>query len=292
MESAGMKTFDIATEGGLVARADLYVPRHEAVSGIVVLCHGFKGHRRWGFIPELSKRMAKAGIAAMPFDFSHNGCVPGPPSKQNGALHFTHPDLFRRNTISREIDDLAAVIDYIALTRLGGLLGENAPVGLFGHSRGGFVALLHALERGGIRAICTWATVSDPNYFTDHQRKNWRCHGFYAFFDSGTATQLVIDATYLDDIEANADRYRLVERVHDLSIPHLLVHGKNDLVVPVESSTAIHQAETGLEHKRLVTVKTSHTFGCTESKFRPSGAFDSASDETVRWFQTHFNSGE
>ena len=89
--------------------ADWYPPLFGdgPVERIIVLSHGFKGHRRWGFIPLLAARLAATGFGSLAIDFSHNGRVPedGTPVVADNPV--IAPELFRKNTISRELDDLA-----------------------------------------------------------------------------------------------------------------------------------------------------------------------------------------
>ena len=42
----------------------------------VVVCHGFKGFKDWGFFPHLAHRLANAGLTTVTFNFS--GVVSGP----------------------------------------------------------------------------------------------------------------------------------------------------------------------------------------------------------------------
>ncbi len=284
-------TFDIQTSDGHPVRADLYAPPGGNAPGIVVLCHGFKGSRTWGFLPSLSERLRMAGLAALSIDFSHNGRLPERTEGGRAASYFSNPELFRKNTISREFEDLCAVVRYIRESHLGDSLGRGASIGLFGHSRGGFVAILCALEKRGVQAICTWSTAAVPDSFTEHQRETWRRNGFYAFKDARDGTRLAIDVGYLDDLEANAERYSLVDRLHSLAVPHLIIHGSMDLAVPVEAGRALHEAETGTNEKRLMILKTGHTFGMAGASPGGSRQLEAAIEQTVRWYQRHLLRG-
>src|SRR5262245_46416336 len=92
--------------------ADWYPPLigDNSVKYVIVMSHGFKGHRRWGFIPLLAARLAVSGFGALAIDFSHNGRVPEDGSTAAGSAQVIAPSLFRANTIARELDDLAAVL--------------------------------------------------------------------------------------------------------------------------------------------------------------------------------------
>ena len=49
----------------------------------VVICHGFKGFKDWGFFPKLSERLAVAGFTALSFNFFHALCSRRPDSRVN-----------------------------------------------------------------------------------------------------------------------------------------------------------------------------------------------------------------
>jgi dienelactone hydrolase len=287
MDSDNIRILDIPTTGGSNVRVDAYLPPAGKPLGIVILCHGFKGHRRWGFLPELSRRLSDAGFAALAMDFSHNGYDHFPGGGRPGEHNHFDPEIFSKNTISRECIDLSDVIRYISTSRLDEGIPQDAPIGLYGHSRGALAVILHALEMEECQAICTWATTSNPNFYTNNQKESWRRNGFLKFTDSKNGSSLALDVGYLDDLEANSERFRLLDRVPHLHAPHLLVHGTMDLVVPAKCSENIYLAERDLQDRHMVLLKTGHTFGFTEESNEFSHAFEIASEETVRWFRKY-----
>ena len=268
-------------------RGDLYLPSGCAPSGIVILCHGFKGYRNWGFFPYLGGRLAAAGIGALSIDFSFSGTI-------DGAV--VRPDLFRRNTLKREHEDLALVLRSLRDNGLGGRLGEGLPVGLFGHSRGGVSAFLCALEEDRVRALCTWATPDHPDHFTARQKARWRERGEYDFADAGDGRRLALASGFLDDLEKNHDVYDLRRRSERLRVPHLIVHGQADIVVRADRARLLHEAEGGLREKKIVILSTGHAFGVTKSDrapvAEPPRPLVEASDATVDWFQRFLRKGD
>jgi len=285
MMSGTLETILIPTEDDFPVRADLYLPEAPA-SGIVVLCHGFKGWKRWGFFPFMAENLRAAGFAALCINFSHNGA--GDLEATVGEPHYPRTDLFRLNTVAREYSDLGHVLRFI---RGGGIesLGD-APIGLFGHSRGALVTLLHALEEDDFAAICTWSTPLGADIWSDEQKEKWRRKGQLDFTDAGDGSKLSVCASYLDDVAANAERYELRTRIPKLRVPHLFVHGSEDLVVESTCATVLHDAEEQAT-KKIVMVATGHTFGIPYPQPLEPGppvvALRSASDETVTWFDTH-----
>ena len=282
------KTFIIPTRDVHPVLADWYAPLtgSGAVRRVVVMCHGFKGHRRWGFIPLVAARLASSGFGALSIDFSHNGRVRADAS---AGVDFVAPDLFRANTIARELDDLAHVLAWVRDGARGGRaleLDPGAVLGLWGHSRGGVVAILTALSDPGIVALATWSASAHPDHFTPRQKAIWRERGELAFKDYASGTSLSMDAALLDDIEHHHDAYAAAERSRDLAIPHLIVHGEHDPTVPVADSYRYYDTPTIRADKKLLRLLTGHTYGY-EDGFIASEALENATKATVEWYGTY-----
>ena len=271
--------------------ADWYPPLigEDTVRSIVVFCHGFKGHRRWGFIPLLAARHAASGFGALAIDFSHNGRVPedGKPIVADAPV--IAPSLFRANTIARELDDLQAVLRWIRDPERGKKtlgLDQNVSIGLWGHSRGGVVSILTALEDDAVQALVTWSASAHPDHFTERQKMQWREKGELAFKDVSGGTPLSMDVSLLDDIEQHREDYAAADRAHDLGIPHLIVHGEHDPTVPVKDSYKYYDTPTIRADKKLLRLLTGHTYGYDDG-FIASDALENATKATLDWFETY-----
>ena len=144
------------------------------------------------------------------------------------------PDLFRENTIARELDDLTNTIAWV---RGNGPVALGIPrevtIGLWGHSRGGLVAILKALEDPTVVALTTWSALTRPRSYSERQKRLWREKGELNFTDYPGGTSLALGLALLEDLEANRDRYAAGDRAKDLTAPHLAVHGEHDPTVPV-----------------------------------------------------------
>jgi pimeloyl-ACP methyl ester carboxylesterase len=335
MPERTQQTILFPRDEGHPVRGDLYLPDELPANRIVVLCHGFKGYKSWGFFPYLGERLRQAGLIALSMDFSFNGTYPeieeptlaetgdgpagvsaavdvsgdaalaagarsaggssvgGGPS--DGPVRYPRPDLFRRNTMKRERDDLACVIEQIHSGRIEHLTGTMPTLGLFGHSRGGLIAILNAVGDGPVEALCTWSTVDDPDFYTSRRKEKWRSDGIYEFIDARDGARLLVDATYLDDLEENHDEYLLVERVKELRVPHLIVHGTVDMAIHADCARNLHEAESELADKKLVLLRTGHTFGIPypgpEEMGEPTRELKQAANETVGWFTTYLTRG-
>ncbi|HET6349590.1 MAG TPA: alpha/beta hydrolase [Candidatus Krumholzibacteria bacterium] len=271
--------------------ADWYPPLvpDGPVKNVVVLSHGFKGHRRWGFIPLVAARLAADGFGALAIDFSHNGRVPEDGSLTTGSAQVISPALFRANTLARELDDLETVLRWIRDPERGQkMLGLHADVaiGLWGHSRGGVVSILTALEDESVRALVSWSASAHPDHYTDRQKKKWRENGELAFKDFNGGAPLSMDVALLDDLEQHHDDYAAAERAQDLTIPHLIVHGEHDPTVPVKESYRYYDTPTIHADKKLLRLLTGHTYGYDDG-FIASEALENATKATVEWFDTY-----
>lgn len=314
MLSPPTDTIQVPRADGHAVRGDLYLPPDRTPAAVVVLCHGFKGYKTWGFFPYLAGRLRDAGIAALAIDFSLNGTFPeeseeGKPSsagqtrREPGSApraritRYVRPDLFRENTVARERGDLASTLRALAQDGLGGRIDPSSPVGLFGHSRGGVSAILAALEHASVEALCTWSTPDHPDHLTARQKAVWRRLGEYDFADAIDGTPLSLSVAYLDDLERHRDIYDLRRRVDRLNVPHLVVHGEMDLAVPVRCARDLHEAERRLGDKKLLIIgRTGHTFGVSDppglDTENPPRALVEVSDATVDWFDTRLTKGK
>lgn len=265
---------------------DIHSPRDPgARKRVVVMCHGFKGHRRWGFIPYLAAQLAGAGITAVAMDFSLNGHLA--PGETQVSDDFPSPELFRRNTIRRERDDLAGVLDWVG-GGADGAVPRDSAVGLWGHSRGCAAVILAALDLPSIAAVVTWSATAHPDFYTDRQKRRWRERGAYEFTDAATGTELAIGIDYLDDLERHGDEYALAQRAGALRAAHLIVHGEQDMVVPVGDAVRLYEARGTGADKKLLRLATGHTFGYEDGG---SQALARAVRTTVEWFDRHLRSG-
>ena len=290
---------EISTEDSHPVRGDLYLPGELAPQGIVLLCHGFKGYKTWGFFPYVARRLQSTGIAALSLDMSLNGTFPrrdaapdeDPNNEPTTPRRYVRPDLFERNTVSRECRDVAAAIRFTLGHGLGDSVTMPLPIGLFGYSRGGVSTILNAIEWPAVRALCTWSTVDHPDFFTHEQKEKWRKRGRYDFVDAIDGSRLSVGLAYLEDLEAKSDYYNLEERVKELRMPHLIVHGEVDLVVDVKCALKLYESQKNRTETRLLVLQTGHTFGMPYPV--PDGiddaprALERATNETVEWFRAH-----
>jgi uncharacterized protein len=238
-----------ALPDGALLRADVRLPEGGPPRAAVVLVHGFKGFKDWGFFPWLAERLVERGFAAISPNFSLNGIGTDP-------LAFTELDAFARNTLSREVRELRIVLE--AVSRGDVLPVPPERVGLFGHSRGGGDAVLAAAE-GGVDALVTWAAVADFDRWDDELKAEWRRDGRIHVLNGRTGQHMPLDVSLLDDFEANREALDVKGAAARVGCPWMIVHGLDDATVSVEDARRLARANP---QSRLRLVEgAGHTFG-------------------------------
>jgi len=249
----------------------------------VLLLHGYKGFMDWGFFPLLAERLADRGLAAVAFNTSSSGIG-------EDLQSFTEQEAFERDTCSRQLEDVDRVRDHIASGAFSGVDVQRA--GLFGHSRGGGVALVHAAERGDYRALVTWAAVDDLDRLDEETKSAWRRDGRLPVVNARTGQTLYVGLELLEDLERNRDRLDVRAACGRVHAPLLLIHGDADPSVAFESMDNIARMLPAGVGRTLVLSGAGHTFGARHplgsSDDRPS-ELARVLDETVEWFGRHLS---
>jgi alpha-beta hydrolase superfamily lysophospholipase len=205
--------------------------------GVLILSHGFKGYKDYGFVPRLAADAAAAGLVTHRFNFSHSGVT-------NSTELFDRPDLFKKDTWNKQVADLTAVLE---ATAKGPLAGAGLPVVLYGHSRGGVTSALCASQLDGrqLRPLVGLVLAAAPASavrLTDEQRAELRDRGKLASPSSRTGQTLWVGVRWLEEAEADPaghDPLRAVAAVGDL--PLLVMHGTGDDTVTPDAAHAYHR---------------------------------------------------
>ena len=271
--------FRIEAPLGGVIRADLWTP--SALSrphATVVVCHGFKGFKDWGFFPHTSQTLAmRLGCPVVSFNFSGSGVG-------EDLETFSEPEAFARNTFSRECSDLDAVLDGLAAGRLGDLRVSRAgSVGVLGHSRGGVAAIL-AGERPEVRAVTTWAAISTPFRYAA-AFDDVEPGGYVEVTNARTGDVLPLYRDVVEDLVANRQRFDLQSSLQTSGVPLLVIHGTEDLAVSVDDARVLATAATSAQ---MVLIEgAGHTFEVGHPFGGPSPELQAALDLSVEHFSAH-----
>jgi len=270
MTSAGAERFEIPGTGARVIRGEVRIAPHARSS--VVLVHGFKGFARFAFFPWLADQLVAAGFTTLTFNFSGSGVG-------EDMETFSDPDAFAENSYTRELQDLSLVL---AESERRGWTGPQ--FGLFGHSRGGAVALLHAARDARVRALVTWASIASVVRWTEAQMAEWRERGHLDVPNTRTGQVFQLSTTLLEETGEHAlGRLNLRVAAATLLCPWLIVHGDADETVPFAEGEQLLAASE--QRATLVRVAGgTHTFNVAHGMTTPSPQLREAADATVRFF--------
>ncbi len=234
------ETFEIPCRDGLSIRGEVYLA--DSSLGSVVICHGFKGFAHWAFFPYLARTLAQDGLTAITFDFSGSGIGADRES-------FTQAAAFANNTFSRELEDLELIEDYAR--RKNWIDGK---FGLFGHSRGGGMAILFtAAAESNVNSLATWSAISYPNRWSPEDMVTWRRRGSTDITNSRTGQVMRLETDLLDDVELNGKTKLNIEAAAaKIRVPWLIVHGTGDETVPSSEAEHLHSLSKGVSTLRLI----------------------------------------
>lgn len=269
-------------DGGPPVRGDVRVAQGQQPDRAVVLVHGFKGFRRFGFFPNLARAAAVRGYAAVTFDFSHNGIG------EDGADTFSAMPLFAEQTHSRNVGEIHRVVDVLAG---GALLGRPVrTLGLMGHSRGGGEAVLAAAEDARIGALVTWAAIaSAADRWPPEQVAAWQAGCAVEIENARTRQQMPVGPAYWHDLQANAARLDIPAAAARVSVPWLIIHGDADTSVPVDEGHRLFEA-AGDSAELFVVEGGDHGFGGKHPYDGATPELRTVADATLDWFDTHLPS--
>jgi alpha-beta hydrolase superfamily lysophospholipase len=257
----------------LIIRGEARIP--ENAQGTVVVCHGFKGFAHFSFFPYLAEKLAEAGLRAITFDFSGSGVG-------EDRENFTNRDAFTHNTYMQELDDIELVVDEARVRDW-----IDGGYGLFGHSRGGGMAILHAARDPNVKALVTWAAISSTNRWPPDTVADWRQSGYIPITNARTGDVIPLSTDILREVEEHGhNRLNIASSASQVRVPWLIVHGDEDESVPVSEAERLSSlAGPNGEFLRLKGVN--HSFGGKHPLVEMTKTLESVTKETVDFFAQH-----
>lgn len=213
---------DVGKEDRII-RGEVRIPAETGSYPVILICHGFKAFKEWGFFPTLADRLTNSGFATILFDFSMNGVGDDP--SVYGEL-----DKFARLTFSREQEDLALLLKQIQKGALPyAEFLDPQRIGIIGHSRGGGNSLIFALDHPeDIQSVVIWNSISRPDFFTEETIKELKEKGITYIQNARTKQSMPIHREVLDDIDQNRERFDFLHRLPYLTSPLLIVQADHD----------------------------------------------------------------
>ncbi|QDU70106.1 alpha/beta hydrolase family protein [Engelhardtia mirabilis] len=246
---------------GRVLRPD----RSEVAAPFVVLTHGYLAFMDWAFLPALAEALVARGLAVVTFNMSGGGIGPE-------LDEFTDPAGFAHNTYEQELEDLAAVAGAAAEGHLGPLDANRA--GIWGHSRGAAMCVLHAarLRAAGhepYRALCTWASVASVGRYDLERLEEWHREGFL-WVTLADGRRMRLERDLLDEFSPRPASLDVEAAAAALDLPVLLVHGARDRSVKPEEARELLEVYPAGRAELVVIDGVGHNFGArhplTESR--------------------------
>lgn len=196
---------------------------------VVIFSHGFKGFKDWGPFNKIAEFFAKKKIIFVKFNFSYNGTSIDKPSD------FVNLDAFGNNNFCKELDDLSLVIDWAEI------FFPNSEIILFGHSRGGAISVLKAVEDKRISQVVSWASPSDllAKLPVNDKLKIWAEKNVAYVYNGRTKQNMPLYYQFYNNCLENSERLSVENALKNIKIPHLHIHGNDDPTVSIDAAYSI-----------------------------------------------------
>jgi alpha-beta hydrolase superfamily lysophospholipase len=192
---------------------------------------------------------------------------------------FDRLDLFEGDTYSIELADLRSVVRHARQHF------PTLPLFLFGHSRGGGVALLGASGVTDLHGVVVWSPISHTDRWDEAAKRDWRARGFVEIVNQRTKQVMRMSTALLDDLEANRRSFNVERAAAQLRAPLLVVHGGRDESVPVEEGRLL--ASRANESSLLMIERASHTFNAIHPLVNVPFELLLASEVTAHFINAH-----
>lgn len=213
---------------------------------LVILAHGVTGNMDREIMVELAKMLSGMGWPTMRISFSGNG---------NSEGKFTD------STISKECDDLVAILDQAK---------GSKKIAYIGYSMGGAVGALTAAKDDRISVLVSLAGMVRTKVFAETEFSDVVPDQGCMWDDESKP----LSKNFMDDLR-QIDT--VIPAVKDLRLPWLLLHGSEDDVVLPDDSVHLFNHLKG-KKKHVVIEGTDHSF---------AGHWDRLAQEIHEWLKTY-----
>ncbi len=252
---------------------------------VVIFTHGFKGFKDWGHFNLLARYFADRGFVFVKFNFSHNGAT----VEDDSDVHDL--EAFGQNNFSLELDDLKALIDLLHIPTNSPVSAQEIDITrlyLIGHSRGGGAVILKAAEDPRVKAVATWAAVSDYDQrWPADVMAQWQREGVRWIPNVRTGKQMPLYYQLVEDFELNRARLDIPKVLPNMQQPLLILHGAQDETVPLQMAQALKNGKPDAEFHLLP--QGDHSFG-GQHPYEPEQLPDTArtaADLSIDFFCGH-----
>ncbi len=249
------KNIQIQGRHGKPILADVYYQQNNRPKNIVIFCHGYKGYKDWGAWNLVAESMANEGLFFIKMNFSHNGGTIEQP------IDFPDLEAFGHNNFMKELDDLDAVISWIANSKTFQQEINKENISLIGHSRGGGIVVLKAASDSRISKVISWAGVSDfgSRFPKGEQLEQWKKNGVAFITNARTNQQMPHYFQFYTNFKEFESQLTIKTAVEKLTIPYHIIHGAQDETVLI--AEANHLNSWSEKASLSILPEANHTFG-------------------------------
>ena len=223
----------------------LHLPENKERPPLVILCHGFTGHKNcYGEFVEISRDLCEEGFAVYRFDF-------------RGSGESTRE--FQEQTHTTMLEDLETVVSEFEDSN-----EISNEIFLIGHSQGGFIAKLFAAkDNDKIEGLISWMgrAYNIDDWWADRYCNEIEKRGF--IYANGEKILL----EYYED----SKNYSIEKAFDKIEIPVQLIYGTHDYTVPLDEG---ERAEQNIENAELEVIEgLNHDFNQTEELYNKTLEF-------------------
>ena len=201
---------------------------------LLIFCHGFKGFKDWGHFNLIADEFAKAGLLVLKFNFSFNG------GTHENPIDFPDLEAFSENNYLKEVQDVNHIIEMVKSSQIE-LENWNGEIFLLGHSRGGGMVTIVGSENKAVKKVVSWAGISDciSRLPKEEILKEWKETGARHILNGRTNQEMPMKYQFVEVLLGNENKLSIEKACLNMNKPQLIVHGKADLAVLVDSARAI-----------------------------------------------------
>ncbi|MFC5649316.1 alpha/beta hydrolase family protein [Paenibacillus solisilvae] len=231
---------------------------------VLIVSHGFRGHRLWGFWPDVTTRFAEQGFYTISYDFSRVSARKEELGEQAVA---------EASTVSTELLDLESLISELFQGALPlSKEADTVRLALLGHSRAGGSSIIFASEHEQVKAVAVWNGGGTPSLPPR---------------DSSNPPLSLQEQALVKDVEVNAERFNITDKFAQLQIPVLLVQGAKDNERLLAQNQFLQEAAP---HQHFVSIAGGdHFFGAADPYEGSTRQLDEAVEDTIQFFKTVFS---
>jgi len=273
------ENFNLRHFDGLQLQCTLRLPDTKRKHRLVVVAPGFLGFKDWRFFPHLCQQLCLSGFATLCFTHALAGIRENP-------YELTDLETLSGNSTTQELKDWELLLDAILCQRLpfSHHLRVNA-FGVVGHSRGGSYGILMARSTQQIRSVVSLGGIATFQRYDRETQKKWREQGQLEVGKTFSGKPIEMNVKALEALDRNYDRLDVVRAIRELTIPVLLLHGREDKRVGWKESQKLWERSLRDLSQFHIIEAAGHTFRTPHPFTYPSQPLTEAVNRTIHWFE-------